>query len=176
LIIRDESKSDLFEENDILAMFNENTYNITGSHSFDGETIVYTTKINDTQWTKTIEKYDLTGLTQDVEDEMSYWLQRVTSSIQITMELPFHSSGNEQKTEIDFLRDQHLEVTINHAHENMIRTINSLDENPKKRYTHEERKSGAYQNLALDRLIDGGWELPAFSNTWSSFWETEVTP
>ena len=178
LVINDATISDLFEEDDMLSMFNENTFSVSGHHSLEGQTIVYSTRVDDTPWTKTIEKYRLADLTQTVENEMSYWLERVSTSIEVTMELPFHSSGNEGRTEINFDMDQHLEVVVTHNHEDVIRVVNPLDEQPNKRYTHKERQrfQNAYPNLALDRFISDGWELPNVDNTWSVFWNTETQP
>jgi hypothetical protein len=72
LVIKDNTSSDLFAKDDILAMFNENTYRITGGYELEGQNMVYTTSESPTPWTKTIEKYDLSSLDQKIEDEASY--------------------------------------------------------------------------------------------------------
>lgn len=174
-VIEDNVSSNLYETDDILGMFNENTYRVTGSYRFDGEEVVYTTNVRDTPWTRTIKRYDLRDLTQELENEMALQLERTQTRISLDMDLPFVQDAQGQ-TVIDHHNSNPAQVTIAHEHRDMIR-IKRDDGVFIQRHTHLDRLNSPhdFNTWALERLSRGE-EGRDFSpnESWSSFYESDV--
>ena len=176
-ILNDTISSELFESIDILAMYNEATYSVTGSYSVQGDQIVYSTSVSVTGLGALNEKYQLSDIRDDLTGELDHYCERTATNLEMSLRLPFSSSSssgnnNSSTTVIDFQSE--LKGRIFHEHRDVIRKIDNIE--AFRRINFLDAGVEGDSTKALDRLLGQTWSPESLNDQFSDFWDSDYIP
>ena len=180
--LMDTISSELFESIDILAMYNEATYSVTGHYSVQGDQIVYSTSVSVTGLGALNEKYLLSDLSGNLTRELDHYCERTETSLEMKLRLPFSSSSssgnnNSSTTVIDFQSD--LWGRIKHEHRDVIRKTDNGE--PFRRLNFLDANAQENSPKAIDRLLeqtlrDQTWPPASLTDQFRNFWVSDYIP
>jgi hypothetical protein len=170
--------SDLFSSTDLLEMYNDATYRVTGRYSLQGTQIVYSTSMSVSGVGALNEKYKMSDLREDLNTELGNFLQRSQTHLELEMRLPFSDvigSDNQTHSEIDY--QSHLWGTLVHDHRDVIRKpTSSSDHRPFTRVNFLDTQSAGDDTRAVDRLLGQSWAPETLNDQFRTFWSTDWQP
>jgi hypothetical protein len=170
----------LFDSQELLEMYNEATYSVTGGYSLQGTEIVYSTSVSVTGVGALNEKYKLSDLPvrEELTAELDKYLDRTETRLEMKMRLPFSQvsvSGSDNtvqtRTVVDF--ESNLWGNIVHEHRGMIRHEEGGDVFKRKNYLDDP--STPVQSRAYQVLWGEMWD-PINTDQFKDFWNTQYTP
>lgn len=172
----DANESELFEPDMILEFMNESGYDATGHYELvDGE-VVLVTNVRTTGLGRTLERYDLFDLKEEVADEMSRTLERSSTTVEFSLVFPFSTPPNpdDGPSELNFENTQ--VISLAHEHRNVIRKIGDDDRRIVRKTQHDTSSYGGAPLDPIQEIYGGEQPYVTFSERWLDFREPDRMP
>jgi len=172
----DANESEIFAADSILEFMNESAYNATGHYELvDGE-VVLVTNVRTTGLGRTLERYNLFDLKEEVADEMSRTLERSTTTVEFSLAFPFATPADDDDgpVEINFENDEL--ITMTHEHHNVIRRRGHDGDRIVRTTQHDTSSTAGLPLDPLQELYGGEEPYVSFSTRWDRFRDPDHTP